>query len=158
MNKFVFISILLLSFTASARQQNMVINKTLGQTQQVYQSSRLEQAFLSVAALDNFTLITGSDAKELFPGQLGDVRYTIHGNSDPREQVLGILNKIPQQLLYFEQRTENNKITRVYIEDNSERKGRMLFAFVGLGGNDLLVAEFSGESVEFYKKIADEMR
>lgn len=117
----------------------------------------LEQAFELVASLENFTTLTDAEAKELFSEKLGDIKCTVYGNAEPREQVLSILDKIPHKYLYRDYRDENDRITRFFIME-FKRKAFMLFAVVGLNGNDLMVALFSGASFAFYKEVADEIK
>lgn len=38
--------------------------------------------------------------KEKYPAELGATRCIVYGNSEPREAVLEILNRIPKNLLY----------------------------------------------------------
>lgn len=117
----------------------------------------LVQAFELVATLDNFTTLTDAEAKELFSEKLGDIKCTVYGNAEPREQVLSILDKIPHKYLYRDYRDENDRITRFYIK-KIKGKSFMLFTVVGINGNDLMVALFSGASLAFYKEVANERK
>lgn len=79
-----------------------------------------------------------------------------YGNADPRETVLNILDRIPRNLLYREVKDEQGRSDRFYVGIRADGQAEMLYTFVGLGGNDLMVVLFSGASAEVCRKAASE--
>lgn len=114
-------------------------------------STNLERAFAKVAQLPNFQKVPKSATRAEIPYNLGKVQGVGYGNADPRPVVLEILATIPSDLLYEDFRDETDYITRFYIEDTSNGKAQMLVAFIGHGGNDLVVLLFSGKRKSTYQ-------
>lgn len=114
-------------------------------------TSHLEKAFVEISQLPNFQFLPEEDLVERYGKEMGTIKCTIYGNADPRDAVLKILNNIPKDYLYKEEISEDNYISRFYIEPYKGSKAQMLMAFVGNGGNDLMVVLFSGASPEVYK-------
>lgn len=54
--------------------------------------------------------------------------------------------------------TSKNKITRFYITTDELGKSSMLYAFVGLGGNDLIVILYEDGDLKKYREIADKIK
>lgn len=123
-----------------------------------YLLQSLEQAFATISKIPGFQPLTQEELKEMYPSQLGIAKCAIHGNANPRDKVLEILDNISKELLYAEYRTENDKITRCYIGYNSKGEAQLLYVFVGLGGNDLVVSLFTGAPISVYKEEADSMK
>lgn len=66
---------------------------SLGQQQTV---SFLEKAFNEIADIPKMEAMPEVYLKEMYPAELGATRCVVYGNSEPREAVLGILNRIPK--------------------------------------------------------------
>ena len=114
-------------------------------------STYLERAYAKVAQLPNFQKVPKSATKTEIPYKLGKVQGVGYGNAEPRPAVLEILATIPANLLYEDFRDETDYIKRFYIEDTPDGKAQMLVAFIGHGGNDLVVLLFSGQSKSTYQ-------
>lgn len=114
-----------------------------------------EEAFNEIAALPGFTALTQEELQERYPERLGSARSTFYGNSDPRDKVLEILDKIPREMLCAEEVTDNGKTARIYIAKDRKGKAEMLYVFIGKGGNDLMVTLFTGAKAEVYEHEAD---
>ena len=118
----------------------------------------LRHAFERVAALEGFEALSQSDVDGITGFQLGKCEGTVHGNASHRDEVLGILADLPADALYSEEVTSKNKITRFYITTDDQGKSSMLYAFVGIGGNDLLVILYEDGDLEKYQEIADKIK
>lgn len=114
-----------------------------------------EEAFNEIAALPGFTALTQEELQERYPERLGSARSTFYGNSDPRDKVLEILDRIPRKMLRAEVVTGKGKITRIYISKGRKGKAEMLYVFIGKGGNDLMATLFTGAKAEVYEHEAD---
>ena len=162
MNKLlVLIGIYLLLVLAGIEKVNANDNNTLPpqlKLQHADTSSSLTRAFEKISKLPKFQVMSKLDLDGMFPENLGNVRCVVYANADPRQKVLEILKEIPKDLLYSVQHTENDKITRIYIEESPNGEAQMLYAFVGKGGNDLVVSLFCGASLSVYQKEGDSLK
>jgi len=118
----------------------------------------LRQAFEQVAALEGFEALSQSDVEGITGFQLGKCEGTVHGNASHRDEVLQIFSALPADALYSEEVTSKNKITRFYITTDLQGKSSMLYSFVGLGGNDLLVILYEDGDLKKYQEIADKIK
>ena len=118
--------------------------------------STLPQVFDRISSLDGFQILSPKEIEDIMGVKLGKCKGTIHGNASHREKVLNILSNLPKSSLYSEYRTSNNKITRVYIEKDT--MNYMLYTFIGIGGNDLVVLLYMGGDLVKYKKIGDSIK
>lgn len=121
-------------------------------------SSSLSYAFDKISKLPNFHTMSKPELEGMYPKELGNVRCAVYGNAEPRQKVLEILKEIPQTLLYSVQHTNNDKITRIYIEVAPTGETQMLYAFIGKGPNDLVVSLFSGATIDVYQKEGDSLK
>ena len=116
----------------------------------------LRQAFEQVAALEGFEALSQSDVEGITGFQLGKCEGTV--NASHRDEVLQIFSALPADALYSEEVTSKNKITRFYITTDLQGKSSMLYSFVGLGGNDLLVILYEDGDLKKYQEIADKIK
>ena len=123
------------------------------------QEAQLEKAFTAISKLNGFETYTKQQLiNEGFIAnnpQLGDVKMTIYGNADPREQFLAVLETIPSRLLYNEIRDERDKVTRYYTETDAQGVSYLLYAFVGKGGNDTVAMLYKGGDEATYKAMIE---
>ena len=118
-------------------------------------STNLERAYAKVAKLPGFQKAPKSSIKTEIPYKLGKVRGVGYGNAEPRDTVLEILATIPSNLMYEDFRDETDYITRFYIEEIPNGEAQMLVAFIGHGGNDLVVLLYSGQSKSTYQNAVN---
>ena len=157
----VLFSVFLLSIVAGKESVSANSNNTFNSQVKVLRvdkSSSLSRAFEKISKLPKFHTMSRSELDGMFPKKLGSVKCVVYGNADPRQKVLAILKEIPKELLYSVHHTKNDKITRIYIEESPNGEVQMLYAFVGKGGNDLLVSLFSGASLSIYQKEGDSLK
>lgn len=114
----------------------------------------LRQAYERISALDGFVQLSQKEV----PKALGRCSCTVHGNSSHRDEVLGILSALPDSALYSEEVTAGGKVSRYYITTDAIGQSCMLYAFVGFGGNDLMVLLFEGGDLAKYREEADKIK
>ena len=124
----------------------------------VMDSVQMDLRTEQVAALEGFEALSQSDVEGITGFQLGKCEGTVHGNASHRDEVLQIFSALPANALYSEEVTSKNKITRFYITTDEQGKSSMLYAFVGLGGNDLLVILYEDGDLKKYREIADKIK
>ncbi len=112
----------------------------------------LENAFREISNLQGFEDVSKEIATEY--SNFGEVQAVIAPNSKARDEVLAILDKIPEDLLCDEKRSGTNDkfVERYYIGENSDGEKQMLYAIVGTGGADLLVVLCSGADESIYRE------
>lgn len=113
----------------------------------------LLHAFEKISLLDGVQTVSRQEIEQIMGAEIGDCKGLVHGNASHRDAVLDILSHLPKSLLYSEHRTSTDKITRVYIEQGAT--DRMLYTFVGWGGNDLVVLLYSGGDIAKYRMVGD---
>ena len=128
------------------------------------QEAEIEKAFVAISELSGFQTYNrkqmieemgwNEDDPSISP-ELGDIKVTIHGNADLRVQFLAILDNIPANFLYSEMRDERDKITRFYIQTDTNGVGYLLYTFVGQGGNDTVAILYKGGDEATYKRLVD---
>lgn len=118
----------------------------------------LMEAFSKLSKLETFEQINPKEFDHLFPEELGESQGLIAPNSHLRNEILKILKEIPYTYLYSESRTQNDKISRCYIESTNVGKCQMMYVIVGNGGNDVVVALFSGAQIKKYEDFGDSFK
>ncbi len=118
----------------------------------------LRQVYERIAALDGFEPFSAEEASAYERVVQGKCHGTVHGNSSHRDEVLQILSTLPASALYSEEVTDKGKVSRYYIATGSDGSSSMLYAFVGFGGNDLLVLLFEGGDLAKYREQADKIK
>lgn len=115
-----------------------------------------ESVLTQVSDLENFQPLTQSEIHQVIGFDIGKCRGTIHGNSTHRDKVLDILSCLPNNYLYRENRLDEDKwLSRYYICTNDDEKYKMLYVFVGIGGNDLVVILFEDGNLTKYQELAN---
>ena len=157
----IVISIFVLSTVVGVEKVRANFNKTFNthvKSQRVENSTNLSFAFDKISKLPDFHTMSKSELEGMYPPEWGNVSCVVYRNAEPRQKVLEILKEIPHELLYSVQHTENDKITRIYIEVASNGKAQMLYTFIGKGPNDLVVSLFNGASLDVYQKAGDSLK
>lgn len=127
------------------------------------QSAKIEEAFIAISQIPGFETFNREQIMEdldwdedepALSKEWGEVWATAYGNADPREQFLAILDNIPANLLYKEERDELDKITRWYIETDADGVGYFMYIFVGWGGNDTFAMFYKGADAATYERLS----
>ena len=86
--------------------------------------------------------------------ELGRIQGIIWPNSNHREEVINIINEIPDSLIYFKME-QRNKINRYYLYTDETGIEQVLYVVVGFGGNDLMAELVTNSKTELNKEILD---
>lgn len=121
-------------------------------------AQKLNSTFEKISKLEGFQLLHYTAEEYGFPKEMGKMKMVCYGNADPRDKVLEILATIPQSLLKIDYWDDREKITRYYLEKDSNGNTFLMQTFIGQGGNDLCVWLFTGSSYEYYQKIIQQVR
>ncbi len=134
-----------INITYNSPNPNVVKNK----------GSILERVWLTAAELPYFQEvdITNNEAYG-FPSYLGMGKAVVYGNAAPKEDILRLLDVIPQKLLAYEDIDEKGRITRFYVDYG---KRQTLYFIGGIGGNDLVIALFNGGDKKKIKELMNEL-
>ena len=129
------------------------------------QTAEIEKAFVAISELPGFMTANRKQIVEdwewdqndpRISPELGEIKATVYGNADPRDQFLAILDKIPANLLYSETRDDRDKISRFYTETDVNGVGYLMYIFVGWGGNDTFAMLYKGCDEATYRRLVDE--
>lgn len=139
---------------------NVCVINASSQTMVSYnkEEGSLMGAFTKLSKLDTFEKIDPKEYEHLFPEEFGDSQGLVAPNSHLRDEILKILKEIPYTYLYSESRTQNDKISRCYIEPTNSGKCQMMYVIVGNGGNDVVVGLFSGAQIKKYEEFGDSFK
>ncbi|MCM1482900.1 MAG: hypothetical protein NC043_01065 [Muribaculaceae bacterium] len=119
----------------------------------------LTDVFKEVSELKGFTTEPVSVGDYGFPSDLGFADITGYGNSEPREAVLKILDKLPPELLIVEQKDEDDRIQRYYYQPSTDTsEAALMYFFVGHSGNDTMLMLFTGADSEVYADFAEQLK
>lgn len=118
----------------------------------------LMKIFKEISQLDGFQLLNYTAEEYGYPKEMGQMKMACYKNSDPREEVLAILEKLPNSSLKVNYIDDRGKITRYYLGKDNNGKACMLQTFIGTGGNDLCIWLFSGATYEYYNTIIQQIR
>lgn len=124
-------------------------------TQSKQDGGSLTVAFDNLSKLATFEKVEPKEYEHLFPEELGTAQGVIAPNSHLRDEILKILKEIPYTYLYSEARTQNDKISRCYIEQLPSGKCQMMYVLVGNGSNDVVAALFTDAPIKKYEDFGD---
>lgn len=117
----------------------------------------LERVWFTTSQLPYFQTMEITNNEDYgFPKYLGNGKAAVYGNADPKEDVLKILEVIPDKMLFYEDVDDKGRIARFYI-DNSKKKSQTLYFRGGIGGNDLVVAIFDGGDKRKIKEMINKL-
>ena len=125
MKKFIILLLLILAMRNSAFSQTFTV----------------VDVFDSVSKIDGFQEMEYVEDDMKFPSNIGTPNMIIHGNAEPREQVLRLLNKLPKGSLVYDSTDERGKFDRIFLDKST---CDLLFVHIGLGGNDSVLILFRG--------------
>lgn len=138
---FIFILISLLAALSNAYSQNLTV----------------ADVFDAASKIDGFQDMEYVEDDIKFPSNIGTPKMIIHGNAQPREQVLRLLKKLPEESLVYDSTDEHGKFDRIFLDKTNYN---LLYVHIGFGGNDSVLILFSnGEQYniqQFIKKINEE--
>lgn len=138
---FIFILISLLAALSNVYSQNLTV----------------ADVFDAASKIDGFQDMEYVEEDIKFPSNIGTPKMIIHGNAQPREQVLRLLKKLPEESLVYDSTDEHGKFDLIFLDKTNYN---LLYVHIGFGGNDSVLILFSnGEQYniqQFIKKLNEE--
>lgn len=104
------------------------------------QNLTVVDVFDAVSKIDGFQEMDYVEDDIKFPAEIGNPKMIIHGNAEPREQVLRLLKKLPESSLVYDCTDERGKFDRIFINKITYD---LLYVHIGFGGNDSVLILFS---------------
>ena len=90
-----------------------------------------------------------------FPSEFGKGKMTGFGNAGPKEDVLRVLEAIPDNYLVKKFSSPSGKINRFYVDKTDPKHPKVLYFFGGVGGNDLVVCLFENGNLKKIERYID---
>ncbi len=75
-----------------------------------------------------------------FPNGLGKAKMIIHGNAEPREEVLALLAQLPDGSMVYDDTDERGRFDRFFLDEANN----LLYVHIGINGNDSVLILFKG--------------
>lgn len=104
------------------------------------QNLTVVDVFDAVSKIDGFQEMDYVEDDIKFPAEIGNPKMIIHGNAEPREQVLLLLKKLPEGSLVYDSTDDRGKFDRIFINKITYD---LLYVHIGFGGNDSVLILFS---------------
>lgn len=111
----------------------------------------LDELFEKVSHIDRFEIVEFNGSEWGFPDNIGKGVLTIHPNAQPREEIISLLNQLPQECLVYDNTDEEGRFDRFFKEGDST----LLFVHVGHGSGDTAVIIFRGGKAEDVNDFID---
>lgn len=105
------------------------------------QNLTVVDVFEAVSKIDGFQEMDYVEDDIKFPVEIGTPKMIIHGNAEPREQVLRLLKNLPESSLVYDSTDERGKFDRIFINTITYD---LLYVHIGLVGNDTVLILFRG--------------
>lgn len=123
MNKIIIILSFLVLATINIYSQNLTV----------------VDVFEAVSKIEGFQEMDYVEDDIKFSCEIGNPKMIIHGNAEPREQVLRLLKKLPESSLVYDSTDERGKFDRIFLDKS---KYILLYVHIGFGGNDSVLILF----------------
>lgn len=104
-------------------------------------SLSVEEVFEAVSQIDGFQKVKYLEDGFKFPKNLGKPKMIIHGNAEPREEVLALLAQLPDGSLVYDDTDERGRFDRLYLDEATDN---LLYVHIGINGNDSVLIFFKG--------------
>lgn len=118
----------------------------------------LDEVFGKVSKIERFEVLDFPGGDMGFPDNLGKGTMAIHPNASPREEIISLLNQLPNELLVYDNTDEKGRFDRIFVENGTS----MLYVHVGSSTGDTVVILFKDGNEEnindFVNKINQELR
>lgn len=136
MKKIFIILILMMTLSSSAYSQTLSV----------------ADVFKAVSNIDGFQEMDYVEDDIKFPKEIGTPRIIIHGNAEPRDQVLKLLKKLPKGSMIYDNTDERGKFDRIFLNKTTYD---LLYVHIGLGGNDSVLILFHDGIIDAIDKFID---
>lgn len=121
-------------------------------------AQQLKRVFKSISEIEGFQMALYSAEEYGYPKEMGEMKMSCYGNSDPCDKVLDLLSSVSNELMKVNYVDDRGKITRVFVEKEEISGDAVLMqVFIGKGTNDLCVWIFTGATLNYYLYIAQQI-
>ena len=118
----------------------------------------LDDVFGEVSKIEHFEVLDFPDDNMGFPDNLGQGTMAIHPNASPREEIISLLNRLPDELLVYDNTDEKGRFDRIFVENGTS----LMYVHVGSSTGDSIVIFFKGGSEDnindFVSKINQQLK
>ena len=98
----------------------------------------LDEVFGKVSKIERFEVLDFPGGDMGFPDNLGKGTMAIHPIASSREEIISLLNRLPDELLVYDNTDEKGRFDRIFVENGTSR----MFVHVGSGTGDTVVILF----------------
>lgn len=118
----------------------------------------LDEVFGKVSKIERFEVLDFPGDDMGFPDNLGKGTMAIHPNASPREEIISLLNQLPDGLLVYDNTDEKGRFDRIFVENGTS----LMYVHVGSSTGDTVVILFKDGNEDnindFVNKINQELR
>lgn len=114
----------------------------------------VDEVFKLTSLMNGFQEVEYIEDDIEFPKEIGTPKMIIHGNAEPREQVLSLLHKLPKGSLVYDSTDERGKFDRIFLD---RKTYELLYVHIGLGGNDTVLILFRDGAIHAIDKFINEL-
>lgn len=98
----------------------------------------LDEVFGKVSKIERFEVLDFPGGDMGFPDNLGKGTMAIHPNASPREKIISLLNRLPDELLVYDNTDEKGRFDRIFVENGTS----LMYVHVGSSTGDTVVILF----------------
>lgn len=118
----------------------------------------LDEVFGQVLKIERFEVLDFPGGDMGFPDNLGKGTMAIHPNASPREEIISLLNQLPDELLVYDNTDEKGRFDRIFVENGTS----LMYVHVGSSTGDTVVILFKDGNEDnindFVNNINQELR
>ena len=118
----------------------------------------LDEVFGKVSKIERFEVLDFPGGDMGFPDKLGKGTMAIHPNASPREEIISLLNRLPDELLVYDNTDEKGRFDRIFVENGTS----LMYVHVGSSTGDTVVILFKDGNEDnindFVNNINQELR
>lgn len=118
----------------------------------------LDEVFGKVSKIERFEVLDFPGGDMGFPDNLGKGTMAIHPNASPREKIISLLNRLPDELLVYDNTDEKGRFDRIFVENGTS----LMYVHVGSSTGDTVVILFKDGNEDninvFINNINQELR
>ena len=118
----------------------------------------IQDVFERISKIEGFETEPFEDGSMGFPEGLGKAIMAIHPNASPREEIVGLLDRLPKESLAYDNTDEEGRFDRIFVD---EVGSKLLFVHVGCRTGDTVAILFQNVDIakakEFVTQINEEL-
>lgn len=106
--------------------------------------------------MNGFQKVEYIDDAITFPSDIGSPTMIIHGNADPQEAIIDLINRLPKSSLVYDRTNEQGEFDRMFLY---EKTNHLHYVYFGLEDNDTILILFRGVDknciTDFISKLSE---